>query len=134
MQRKKAVSMDRIDSNKISNLISKSIEFLMIFNKLGTTMGILLGVSIKGMFEIAGKSLNILYPICFCVFAINSPYLFKIKKQYPQEVTDIIAIIEDGLKKGFIDKSHAQLLYKQLSKEFLELAIKSKQHTKMSNE
>ena len=124
-------------------IVAKSINFLMVFNKINTSMGVLIGTVLYGVAMTLKLSIfkdldeldfPLIYFLCFGVFIMNLPQvIFTKKRKYSKEIDETLNLIEEGVKNGHITRTQAKLLYKELCVNLLKTAIEKNIHEKDSN-
>ncbi len=119
-----------MNSDETTQLFRKSLNFLFVANREGTSLGVVMGVVSHGVIgvlmptlkTISGLdfgSVKIWHLIALWVVAFNiRPYINRNKTD--PKIEAAINQIEDMVAKGQISKAQAELRYNQLSLRVLE--------------
>lgn len=118
-----------INSEESTQLLRKSLNFLFVANKQGTSLGVVLGVVSQGAISflmptlktIAGvdfEAIKVWHLMCFWVVVFNiRPYLNRHKPD--PKIEAAIIQIRKMETNGQITKAHAKLQYYELSQRVL---------------
>ncbi|MDH6024945.1 hypothetical protein [Vibrio splendidus] len=118
-----------INSEESTQLLRKSLNFLFVANKQGTSLGVVLGLASQGTIgflmptlkTIAGvdfEAIKVWHLMCFWVFIFNIKPYFNRHKPDPK-IEAAINQIKQMETNGQITKAQAKLQYYELSQRVL---------------
>lgn len=122
-----------MDYEKLTELIRRSINILMVANPINTSLGILIGIMTHGLIGLFSpllssieyiniQAIKLWHLISGGVVIMNLPSFLK-RKKVDESITEAISYIEEQKSKGNIQEWQAKQMYANLHNKVLENVI-----------
>src|SRR6185295_19326583 len=122
--------IDLINKEFITSLTKKATDILFVQNPRGTSLGILLGFIVDGLFLVLRplfissqiidiSSINIFYFIALGIFLFNLPLYFR-RQQFDPKIEEALAFIKDAKKHGNLSENQIRQMYRNLCEKVLQ--------------
>lgn len=119
-----------MNPDKLTELLRKSINILMVSSPVNTSLGILIGTTFHGIFGLFApflsniqainiNALKLWHFLAVGVVAMNLPSFMK-RKKVDNSITEAISYIEEQKRNGNIQEWQAKQMYSNLHNKVLE--------------